>query len=58
MWNIAALVLVVAGSASCYITCPDGKVCSDQSTCCLTKEGYTCCPVTLVSKQGSHEGNL
>ncbi|XP_020360609.1 progranulin isoform X1 [Oncorhynchus kisutch] len=46
MWNIAALVLVVAGTASCYITCPDGKVCSDQSTCCLTKEGYACCPVT------------
>ncbi|CAB1350733.1 unnamed protein product [Coregonus sp. 'balchen'] len=45
MWSIAALVLVLTGPASCYITCPGGKVCSDQSTCCLTKGGYACCPV-------------
>ncbi|XP_041757934.1 progranulin isoform X1 [Coregonus clupeaformis] len=45
MWSIAALVLVLTGPASCYVTCPDGKVCSDQSTCCLTNEGYACCPV-------------
>ncbi|XP_021415663.2 progranulin isoform X2 [Oncorhynchus mykiss] len=45
MWSIAALVLVLTGSASCYITCPGGKVCSDQTTCCLTKGGYACCPV-------------
>uniref|UniRef100_A0A3P8YZP1 Granulins domain-containing protein n=1 Tax=Esox lucius TaxID=8010 RepID=A0A3P8YZP1_ESOLU len=36
---------VVAGSATCYITCSNGKVCSDQSTCCLTDQGYECCPV-------------
>lgn len=30
--------------ASCSITCPDGNVCSDYSTCCRTKHGYSCCP--------------
>ncbi|KAI3358501.1 hypothetical protein L3Q82_014919, partial [Scortum barcoo] len=33
----------VWGLASCYITCPDGNVCSDFSTCCRTKNGYSCC---------------
>ncbi|KAL0961896.1 hypothetical protein UPYG_G00333090 [Umbra pygmaea] len=45
MWLIATLVLFVAGFASCYITCRDGKVCPDVSTCCLTEQGYGCCPV-------------
>ncbi|KAM4539726.1 progranulin-like [Odontesthes bonariensis] len=26
------------------IRCPDGNVCSDSSTCCLTRHGYSCCP--------------
>ncbi|XP_042362563.1 progranulin-like [Plectropomus leopardus] len=30
--------------ASCSITCPDGNICSDFSTCCMTKHGYSCCP--------------
>nr|XP_046274670.1 progranulin-like [Scatophagus argus] len=30
--------------ASCSITCPDGNVCSETSTCCLTRDGYSCCP--------------
>ncbi|XP_040909998.1 progranulin-like [Toxotes jaculatrix] len=34
----------VWGFASCSITCPDGSVCSDYATCCLTKHGYSCCP--------------
>ncbi|XP_041811444.1 progranulin-like isoform X2 [Chelmon rostratus] len=38
------LVGVLAGFASCSITCPDGNVCSDHTTCCMTKHGYSCCP--------------
>lgn len=34
----------VWGLASCSITCPDGNVCSDWSTCCKTTHGYSCCP--------------
>ncbi|XP_022602730.1 granulins-like [Seriola dumerili] len=30
--------------ASSSIICPDGHVCSDDSTCCMTKYGYSCCP--------------
>ncbi|XP_049890154.1 progranulin-like [Epinephelus moara] len=30
--------------ASCSITCPDGNVCYDSATCCLTEHGYSCCP--------------
>ncbi|XP_054462058.1 progranulin-like [Anoplopoma fimbria] len=33
----------VWGFASCSITCPDGKVCTDFNTCCKTKDGYSCC---------------
>ncbi|KAM3596836.1 uncharacterized protein V6R79_021521 [Siganus canaliculatus] len=29
---------------SCSISCPDGKRCSDDATCCLTERGYSCCP--------------
>lgn len=32
------------GFASCSITCPDGNVCSDFATCCMTEHGYSCCP--------------
>ncbi|KAM9340274.1 progranulin-like [Symphorus nematophorus] len=34
----------VWGFASCSITCPDGNVCPDSATCCLTRQGYSCCP--------------
>ncbi|XP_034456565.1 progranulin-like isoform X1 [Hippoglossus hippoglossus] len=30
--------------ASCDITCPDGTVCKDDNTCCMTTNGYSCCP--------------
>ncbi|XP_035476792.1 progranulin [Scophthalmus maximus] len=30
--------------ASCSITCPDGSKCSDLATCCMTTQGYSCCP--------------
>lgn len=29
--------------ASGSTKCPDGSVCSDHSTCCSTKNGYSCC---------------
>nr|XP_019946464.1 PREDICTED: granulins-like [Paralichthys olivaceus] len=29
--------------ASCSVNCPDGTVCSDHATCCMTKYGFTCC---------------
>ncbi|KAJ7987993.1 hypothetical protein DPEC_G00319010 [Dallia pectoralis] len=32
MWSIAVAVLVVTGSVSCDTSCPDGKVCPDQSS--------------------------
>ncbi|XP_071374106.1 progranulin-like [Centroberyx affinis] len=31
------------GVVSCTITCPDGSLCSDSSTCCKTHDGYACC---------------
>uniref|UniRef100_A0A3Q4BWN0 Granulins domain-containing protein n=1 Tax=Mola mola TaxID=94237 RepID=A0A3Q4BWN0_MOLML len=34
----------VWGFVSCSITCPDGNVCSDFATCCITLHGYSCCP--------------
>ncbi|XP_026203689.1 progranulin-like [Anabas testudineus] len=30
--------------ASCTVTCRDGNICPDSSTCCLTRRGYSCCP--------------
>ncbi|XP_051245823.1 progranulin [Dicentrarchus labrax] len=47
MLRITLLMLVgvvVWEFASCSITCPDGKVCSDFETCCATRHGYSCCP--------------
>lgn len=42
---VRLMVLVfVWGLASCSITCPDGNVCSDFATCCMTRHGYSCCP--------------
>ncbi|XP_072303374.1 progranulin-like [Eucyclogobius newberryi] len=39
------LLLGFWGLVSCYITCPDGQSkCNDQATCCLTEQGYSCCP--------------
>lgn len=38
------MCLFLVGFASCYITCPDGNVCADLSTCCKTPHGYSCCP--------------
>ncbi|XP_074543213.1 progranulin-like [Halichoeres trimaculatus] len=38
------LWLFLVGFASCYITCPDGNMCPDLSTCCKTPRGYSCCP--------------
>ncbi|XP_031709581.1 progranulin-like isoform X1 [Anarrhichthys ocellatus] len=37
------LLVGVFVCASCAITCPDGNICSDSTTCCLTKNGYSCC---------------
>ncbi|XP_059205675.1 granulin 2 [Centropristis striata] len=34
----------VWGLTSCSITCPDGNMCSDFATCCMTRHGYSCCP--------------
>lgn len=31
------------GFASCSNHCPDGNVCPDSATCCLTPLGYSCC---------------
>ncbi|XP_075962625.1 progranulin-like isoform X2 [Anarhichas minor] len=47
------LLVGVFVCASCAITCPDGSVCSDSTTCCLTKNGYSCChyPNEPVNKQ-------
>ncbi|XP_073319626.1 progranulin-like isoform X2 [Pagrus major] len=43
--NLCLVVGVfVWGFASCSITCPDGHVCSDTASCCMTKDGYRCCP--------------
>ncbi|KAJ7987992.1 hypothetical protein DPEC_G00319000 [Dallia pectoralis] len=36
MWSIAVAVLVVTGSVSCNTSCPDGKVCPDQSSSDVT----------------------
>ncbi|KAM9737262.1 progranulin-like [Menidia menidia] len=30
--------------AALSVRCPDGNVCSDFSTCCRTRHGYSCCP--------------
>lgn len=39
------LLLGLCGLTSSYITCPDEKIkCNNQSTCCLTDQGYKCCP--------------
>ncbi|XP_077446962.1 progranulin-like [Stigmatopora argus] len=29
--------------ASCTITCPDETICTDHTTCCQTRHGYSCC---------------
>uniref|UniRef100_A0AAY5K729 Granulins domain-containing protein n=1 Tax=Esox lucius TaxID=8010 RepID=A0AAY5K729_ESOLU len=56
MWGIAVVVLVVTGSVSCYTTCPDGKVCPDQSSCCVTNGEYACCPVpSTLSASMQHD---
>lgn len=34
----------MCGFGSCDIKCPDGNVCNDHSTCCMTTHGYSCCP--------------
>uniref|UniRef100_A0AAY5K2H8 Granulins domain-containing protein n=1 Tax=Esox lucius TaxID=8010 RepID=A0AAY5K2H8_ESOLU len=50
------MVLVVTGSVSCYTTCPDGKVCPDQSSCCVTNGEYACCPVpSTLSASMQHD---
>ncbi|XP_008329533.1 granulins-like [Cynoglossus semilaevis] len=38
------LGVLVWDMASCSINCPDGTVCTDDQTCCLTDQGYSCCP--------------
>ncbi|CAL8296346.1 unnamed protein product [Lota lota] len=49
MWCYSVLVFVGVAigwsvQVSCSITCPDGKECSDDDTCCRTTDGYSCCP--------------
>lgn len=34
----------MAGLVSSDITCPDGSTCPENNTCCLTSQGYACCP--------------
>lgn len=50
------------GFAFGSIECPDGSVCSDLATCCLTEKGYECCPYPKVSriysKSFSHDLNF
>ncbi|XP_056154686.1 progranulin-like [Lampris incognitus] len=41
--TLVLLGVVGWGGACCSVTCPDGKLCSDFSTCCMTKHGYACC---------------
>lgn len=38
------LGVLVWDMASCSIDCPDSSVCTDNQTCCLTNQGYRCCP--------------
>ncbi|XP_041102155.1 progranulin-like [Polyodon spathula] len=40
------LLLLMSGLVSGSITCPDGTMCSDHSTCCTTLNGYECCAVS------------
>lgn len=40
----ALCLLLLGGLASCSVKCPDGNVCSDSSSCCRTRQGYSCCP--------------
>lgn len=49
-----SLCLFVWGIASCSITCPDGNICSDLATCCMTKHGYSCCPYPKVRQVWTH----
>ncbi|CAL8294174.1 unnamed protein product [Merluccius merluccius] len=47
MWRYGAFVLMLvgwSGQASHSIICPDGRRCSDISTCCKTPDEYSCCP--------------
>ncbi|XP_067467296.1 progranulin-like [Thunnus thynnus] len=45
MLRITVWLLVgVCGFASCNNICPDGNICPDLSTCCMTRDGYRCCP--------------
>ncbi|XP_026155924.1 progranulin-like isoform X2 [Mastacembelus armatus] len=46
MFRISLCLLVgvlVWDFASCSVKCPDGKTCSDSSTCCKSNHGYSCC---------------
>lgn len=53
LWLLVAVF--VWGFASCSITCPDGSICSDFATCCLTKHGYSCCQYPNVSHMCQHK---
>ncbi|MGH0142184.1 UNVERIFIED_CONTAM: hypothetical protein FKN15_052238 [Acipenser sinensis] len=50
------LLLLMSGLVSGSITCPDGTMCSDHSTCCKTLNGYECCPVpeAFCCSDGNH----
>lgn len=50
------LGVLVWDMASCSINCPDGTVCTDDQTCCLTDQGYSCCPYPNVSLMNPYLG--
>ncbi|XP_041931834.1 progranulin-like isoform X1 [Alosa sapidissima] len=39
----AVLTSLCVGLVSATVVCPDGSLCPDKNTCCLTKGGYGCC---------------
>ncbi|XP_062385885.1 progranulin-like isoform X2 [Sardina pilchardus] len=43
MLAYAVLASLCVGLVSSTVVCPDGGLCQDRNTCCLTKEGYGCC---------------
>ncbi|KAI1901615.1 hypothetical protein AGOR_G00036220 [Albula goreensis] len=46
MLHVITLVLLPLVLATGSVTCPDGKLCPDRTTCCETQTGgYECCPV-------------
>ncbi|XP_041931838.1 progranulin-like isoform X1 [Alosa sapidissima] len=39
----AVLTFLCVGLVSATVVCPDGGLCPDKNTCCLTTRGYGCC---------------